>query len=208
MIAAGYCTHCRMPRTVRVSGYHGGVPTGICAECRALESLPSIEVTIYVPAPGAEHDILPGSAIVGRVSDAEHIEASYEGNRSAIPQLDLYEERLVRAAGRLVMRAGTVARSRFASDELVAVGTFDARRWRIQAIDEHDLLDDWLRTSPTRWCASCGRPLIPCFRTRCPSEWHHANAGHHDGRAVQDPHPPEAVGRPRSTGGFGERSGK
>lgn len=101
--------------------------------------------TLYVPAPGALHDIRPGSAIVGE-RNGDWIETHYEGGGAS--NVQTYEQRINQAAGRRMARYPTSAMRAWPADQLMPVGTVaysDAlRHWHVATIEDGDALRRWL----------------------------------------------------------------
>ena len=101
---------------------------------------------LYVPAPGARHDVRPASAIVGEVA-GDVIDTHYEGG-SGSSNVTTFEHRINQAAGRRVQSYPTVARRSWRPDEVVLVGTvlYDAAmaHWIIGEILVPEVLRDWV----------------------------------------------------------------
>lgn len=103
-------------------------------------------VNVYVPAPGAKMlaSLLdPGSAIAGIELQGGDVLIYYEGGRYGQVGFDRYETRLLHAAGRLVQRYPTVARSVEAADDLVCVGTYDVETCELR-IENAEPLARWI----------------------------------------------------------------
>lgn len=105
-----------------------------------------MQLTIYVPAPGAELGIDPKSAIVGLCPENGRIKVYFEGGRNGGHNMRLYTDRLMHAAGRLVQRYPTIALGWYPTEALVPVGLYDAANWRIVAISNAEALQQWLDT--------------------------------------------------------------
>ena len=188
MRTRGYCTGCSTITTVNVTrpGTDSDVPRGLCDACQAIDDLPAYELTIFVPKSNEGHDILPASGIVGLGGERGSVLVYYEGNLLAIEDYEVFEERLRRATERLIHGAPTVARAVLPRHQLVPVGAYDARRYRIIRIEDHEALEVWLSRAPSRWCQTCGEAVIPCYRATCPAGWHHVGHSHHNDVAGGD----------------------
>lgn len=135
----GYCENCHRVRLLaRVDAYtDGNIPLGQCAECidkitRRRDE--AGELVIFVPRSGSSLRIAKGSAIVGRDTGTDELTVYYEGGIYN-PQMS-YDEKLLHAADRLVVRYPTVARTITPRAELVPVGTYDYGSFTAEITDE------------------------------------------------------------------------
>ena len=129
-----------------------------------------MDLTIYVPREGslAASHVIPGSAIVGALQASEkpgRVLCYFEGKRrtegDGVPWT--YAQKLLHAAGRLIQGYPTIAKAAFASEDLIAVGTYDGSRFVVTSIDDPDALTAWsgesigqivgqrLRAGPHHW---------------------------------------------------------
>ena len=105
--------------------------------------LSGISVNVYVPAVGAKHHLIPGSAIVGEVAPHGLVNCCYEGRPERKGCMVKWQERLHNAFGRLVCHAPTIARATFAEELLVKVGTYDGKVFHTDVENEGKLVA-WL----------------------------------------------------------------
>jgi hypothetical protein len=153
MRVPGYCTGCRKIKQVTAKTMGPGAAIGMCADCQERATRPEIELTVYITTPGTTSEreaIPPAAAIVGRRRGGL-IEVAYESRPDLPSNLAAFEERLGRAADRL-LSGSPMGRARVDADRLHAVGTFDTRLRRMTAV--HD------RAALGRWLAAGGRQLI------------------------------------------------
>ena len=93
-------------------------------------------IVVYVPAPGpggGTDGIAPKSAIVGRPEPGgDTVEVYYEGSLHEQANIKTLADRALHAAGRMDQEYPTTAKCEVPRDALVAVGTFDPDRVRIE----------------------------------------------------------------------------
>jgi hypothetical protein len=140
----GYCTGCRKIKQVNVKAIGSAGPMGLCAACEEHPNRPHGELTVYIARATAPQNIPPGAAIVGR-AHGQLVEVAYESRSNAPANLAALEERLGRAADRL-LAGSPVRRSEVALDQVHAVATFDTRLRRISAVHDRPALGRWLAT--------------------------------------------------------------
>jgi len=95
-------------------------------------------LSIFVPAAGKEHmnGIDARSAIVGVLQpNADRVTVYYEGNRYNASNGHRYDQKLELAAGRLVQRYPTIARSSLAVEALDVVGEYNTDTRSIRVLD-------------------------------------------------------------------------
>lgn len=101
--------------------------------------------TLYVPAPGATHDIWQGSAIVGEERDGI-VHTHYEGGGAL--NVQTLEQKINQAAGRRRERYPTSAQRAWMDGDALAVGTvgFDEtmRHWVITELTDESALRAWV----------------------------------------------------------------
>lgn len=105
---------------------------------------------LYVPSNTFDHDILPGSAIVGDFdSKVGRIMLDFEGNKYGWDNLHRYVERAMHAWDRHVQRYPTISRMYVQAHEVVIVGEYDPLNKRI-VIHPLDMpkVEQWLGMSP------------------------------------------------------------
>lgn len=98
-------------------------------------------LSIFVPASGAQHlhGIDPHSAIVGAiVPGQDRVTVYYESNRYGAQNGHRFDQKLELAAGRLIQRYPTVARSSLSIEALEVVGEYNSetRTIRVSAPDK------------------------------------------------------------------------
>jgi hypothetical protein len=81
-------------------------------------------LNVYVPAPGSDLGIVPGSGIVGTPQDDGLVLIDYEGNLYGASNIGTFEDRIHHAAGRHIMRYPTVARLLVSASKLILIVTF------------------------------------------------------------------------------------
>ena len=115
-----------------------------------------IELTIYVPRPGAPiaTTIDSGSGIVGSAAAAPFKEEDtvpricidYEGNRNHAANIVTWEDKVFHAAGRHIAHYPTVARACPRAEDLIEVGMFRcADDWKnpVYEVTNREALDAW-----------------------------------------------------------------
>jgi hypothetical protein len=101
-------------------------------------------LTVYVPAGEDTHGIDPGSAIVGsRIEGADALLIDYEGGRFGQMGFEVFENRLLHAAGRHVQRYPTRARQRVDPRAFRAVGTYDSDTRELD-VGDPEALEAWV----------------------------------------------------------------
>lgn len=100
---------------------------------------------IFVPVPGSQLGIAPGSAIVCAIEQDESsdVVAYYEGNLYGAINLRKYSERALHAAGRQVHRYPTAAMAILPRSSLIHVGDLDYAQRRF-AISDAVALSEWV----------------------------------------------------------------
>jgi hypothetical protein len=109
------------------------------------------ELILYVPSGrySAIADIARGSAIVGKPqADGAKVEVYFEGAIFGQENMRTLADRAMHAAGRMLERYATTAMRIVPRDALLAVGTFDFERGRIQLTgsDSERAVAAWLGT--------------------------------------------------------------
>jgi hypothetical protein len=109
-------------------------------------------LNVYVPAPGSDLGIVPGSGIVGTrqpalpgvraIEEDGLVLVDYEGNLYGASNVRTLEDRLHHAAGRHIMRYPTVARRLARVSELVFVGDYFYDEKRL-LVTRPNLLEEW-----------------------------------------------------------------
>jgi hypothetical protein len=144
---------------------HGVFDWPICVDCEASPSYPDryayldpyLELDLYVPAPNTDASasprlatLAPRTAIVGRPHlDPGRVEVYYEGWVNGPAQYGdrdargLWEAGVEHAAGRMVVRYPTVAKSVVGISDLVYVGGYWPVQKRLVVTDEA-ALTAWL----------------------------------------------------------------
>ncbi|MPR09237.1 hypothetical protein [Microvirga tunisiensis] len=133
-----------------------------------------MQLFIYTPAEDAlaVSFIVPKSAIVGLPSeDGQSVLVYYEGNLNKAVNLTRYRERLISAAGRMVVKYPTVAKMLAPATELHQVGTYDAIRHYVIEITDPSRLAMWAG-EPVDQIAGARLPNGPCSKETL--------AAHHD----------------------------
>jgi hypothetical protein len=103
---------------------------------------------VYIPAADAPEvaDLAPGSGIVGERQDDGSVLIDFEGNLVGAPALELYANRVLKAAARQDARYPTRARRIVSDASLIAVGEFDSREQvvRLTGPDSERVVAEWL----------------------------------------------------------------
>lgn len=102
--------------------------------------------TIFVPKPGHELGIAPGSALVAGMEQPHKDLAVvyYEGNVYDVPDLRAFAQKLLHAAGRQAVRYPTVARMTIPRQSLIEVGHYDYPSQRIVQVTNAEALQAWI----------------------------------------------------------------
>lgn len=105
---------------------------------------------IFVPAPGEDLGIAPGSAIVAAIDQAseDRVLVYYEGNLFGACNLRRFVERVLHAADRQVARYPTIAKASFPRSVLIEVAAFDYTTGKITAITNAAALRAWVPDEP------------------------------------------------------------
>lgn len=148
MRVPGFCTGCRKIKQVTAKTLGAGGAVGMCASCEERESHPDVQLTVYVTTGATPESIPPASAVVGRPRGAL-IEVAYEPSPSPPSNLAALEDRLGRAADRL-LRGSHGGRAHVEAHRLHAVGTFDPRLRRMTAVHDRRALGRWLAAGGPR----------------------------------------------------------
>lgn len=146
MKTPGFCTECHWVKQVRVSPSGlGRTPSGICDTCQEkMDARGTKILTVYVPAADSalRRTLLPGSALVGSLSNGRRIMVDFEGDKYGSQGLRTYEQKLLHASGRHVERYPTVARAFVESGDLIEVGTYDVHQ-RTLTVTDPQALKGW-----------------------------------------------------------------
>ena len=111
-----------------------------------------IELKIYVPRPGSwpAHKMAAGSGAVGRPLSDERWEivVYFEGNLFYVKDLDTWEARVHRAAGRCLQQYPTIDKGLFEPKDLIQVGVYTCEDLRCHGhvieVTDRDSLNLWL----------------------------------------------------------------
>jgi hypothetical protein len=118
-----------------------------------LTTTTTVTLSVLVPRPGSQADlaIRTGSGIVTVDPTADKVEVYYEGNLYGASGLETFEDKVRRAAERLVDRYPTIAKGRWARTDFDVIGTYTFTadwkdRWLSITTDGREILRRW---SPT-----------------------------------------------------------
>ena len=140
MRVTGYCTGCRKIKQVSIKSLGTGTPTGRCASCAERDRQPDVELTVYVLIAGASEVIPPRAAIVGRHGGSV-VDVAYEPSHGTAISMAGFEERVGRAADRLLRDVRT-NRASLQREQLCSVAVYDVRRRRM-VVNDRVALERW-----------------------------------------------------------------
>ena len=102
-------------------------------------------IGIFVPVEGQLLHIAPRSGIVGVPTDQEHTHIYYEGNLYQSVNMKQFEQKVARAADRLVARYPTVAQMLVPDSMVVRIGDYDT---------DENVMRIWERKEYERWVSA------------------------------------------------------
>ena len=104
------------------------------------------EITLYIPNKDtylAKH-LKKGSALVASGTDLDTITIYYEGNVYNSADMELYEDKVLHAAGRLLQKYPTVAKSKVSLSDVLCIGVWHVELKTMVIVKEAlGLLEKW-----------------------------------------------------------------